>query len=286
VKQISISFIASDGKSYPNKIYRYNTLGQLVYSSEGTPSYYYSFRYDSAGRMSWSDQRSMNGKLIAGYGFTYFPSGKMKHTSYYNEYDSIHPYEVVTLDTAGNRIADVNYINAKFFRGSFKTFDNDHNMISATDSTVFGDSGKVNVYFTEDKLLRRYSEYKKNGVDNWKFRYDSTGVLILVLHQSGNRFETYDLKYDKSGDYSLNVNGNKAQPAQDKFFHDKWDYLIPKKMWPIDRLPYSDPVPEEKWNHEITRGKNGNITKDVITPGAEWMQKETVTYTYEYEYWK
>src|SRR6476620_2885094 len=104
VREVNITFTNSNGNSYPSKTYRYDNSGRMIYSADANSTYYYSLRYDSASRMCRFDQRKLDGRLIAGYEFRYYPDGKQKYLLNYSEYDTLHPNLVSTFDELGHKV--------------------------------------------------------------------------------------------------------------------------------------------------------------------------------------
>jgi hypothetical protein len=280
VKQVTISWTNDKGDSYPTRTYRYNRSGQMIYSAEGSPSYYYSYRYDSAGRMCWSDQRKMDGTLIAGYGFVRYPNGKFRFVSYFNEYDTVHATKIDEYDESDN------IVEARYFKSGIlaqlvrRRYENKIPVWSY-------DSSATDIVIRNGNRIERWTmiDTVQHKRYDWSYFYNDKDMLTRTVKHSKDVSDTTDIHYAANGLYTITVNGKPATPAEDKAWRDKCDYLIPKKLWQEDRMPYSDPVPEEKWNHQLIRDRKGNITKDIITTGYEWMRKETSVYTYKYEFW-
>lgn len=282
VKSVKIYYTGTGNKHLFTQEYQYNNAGQKIYSRSATASYYLSYSYLDNGKIASSIQRNNDGSIIRGYLYEYRETGERYHTSIITGKDSIHPELIFTYDKLGNAIEE-NYFSRDKLTRSFKNdFDANKKVIHYIDSTP----GKGVFEFINGKTIRQtYYNEKNEIIENWTITYDENGIIKSTTNTTGNKAQTYLVKFDLDFQPVVTRDGNKISKEEFVKWDSKFNYLYPRQPGEEFGLPYSDPNAHPVYVHTLKRDKAGNITEDGITRGESWIKEEPVKYEYEYEYW-
>jgi hypothetical protein len=283
VKSVRIFYTGTGIKNYFTREYRYDKKGRQIYDQDGSANYHYEYSYNDKDQIVRAVQRGNDGKFIQGWENIYYPNGRRKEFVYYTETDTVFPINRVGYDTAGNKVSDTFYRKHEISRVRLFTFDSEHHCVSVYDS-IPGTSVSVLV----ESRLSRISYYDDKHVPGttWLFTHDSLGRLSkAILKTPGKKKdESYTIKYEANGSYSILLNGKPAGTEEKTAFENQFGYLLPRTGEDYE-LPYADPIAESHDTHTLTRDKKGNIIEDKIESGDSWRKTEPVLFTYEYTYY-
>lgn len=279
VKSVKIYYTGTGNKHLITQEYRYDKNGFRIYSREGSATYYYAFTYNEKGQLTSSVQRQLSGTMIQGQKMDYTVDGKLFHMETFTERDTVNPSVIYTYGRTGNVLEESHFINGKLIRNYKTEYDINNKIIHRIDSTP----GK-SVYETlNSKTIRQTYYYESEAMtENWLISYDAGGRLIKTICISAKSTDTYTVIYDKDLEYHVLVNGKAIRKEELVKWDSKFRWLMPGKTEENYGLPYSDPVAERKYHHELKRDKKDNIIQDVVSYKSSG---ELVEFDYEYEYW-
>lgn len=282
VKSVKVYYTGTGSEHYLTREMRYDKNGYKIFEREGNAGYYYASSYNEKGWLISSIQRKNDGSLIRGYLNDYYENGKVCHTKVISEKDSVRPEIVYTYDIRGNKTGE------NYFTGSKLTFSKTIYYDSAGRVSGYKDSIPGNHTGIHDKqhlLMENLYDSAGRWRETWKFEYDQQGKIAKVTQKKLMQMDNI-FTFENGGLDKMKMNHIPASQKKKEEFKSKWGILFPPNVREEEYgLPYSDPVPEYEYKHDLTRDKKGNIIKDTLSPAYEYMKKETIVFDYEYEYW-
>jgi hypothetical protein len=282
VKSVKIYYTGTGSTHLITQEYHYDKEGRSIYSRVGTSSYYYTFTYTPNGQIASSIQRNADGSVIRGYLNDYTEQGKLYHTGTITERDSVHPELIKTFDENGNEIEESFYMHGTLTRSFKYDYDGDNKIIHYIDSTP----GKSAYEYKEGRTVRQTYYNEKNEItESWKIIYSDKERVGMTIRTSGNKTKAFKVEYDIDNQPIVTVNGKKISKEEFVDWDSKFNYLLSHYAGEEYGLPYSDPLANAKYNHELKLDKKGNIIKDTVTGAFTYMNFKPVEFDYEYEYW-
>jgi len=284
VKSVKVFYTGTGSKHLITQEYGYDKNGRKIYSHEGSVGYYYSFSYNEKGQVMGTFQRANSGDLLQGQKMDYYPNGKLFHRQIIYEHDTVHPGTICTYDTLENKIEENLYSNGKLTRTWKYRYSLDKKIIYSVDSTP-----GENAYESVNSKTTRQSYYNENNelIEKCIISYNDKGNLIKTVCTSGNKTNSYTVVYDDNSEIEFHVlkNGKPISKEEYVTWSSKFQWLMPRLQEGDYGLPYSDPIANAKYNHELKRDKKDNITKDIVTGALAYMNFQPIEFDYEYEYW-